>query len=167
VEAEGLWGRDGVVVKARVGVVGVVDRRGVWERFGRWVCGIWRRQRCIERIARIGFCGGIVRVWVVVCLFEVVMQLMSLQKIGHGPDVQHSILHAITTPTISPSSPSFQTMLQKTLGNICSSLINAELPPMRSYSAARPDFVPDWCDSASLPCAATGHGSFIMFSTLL
>jgi hypothetical protein len=103
VEAEGLWGRDWVVVKARVAVVGVVDKRGVWERFGRWVRVIWRRQRCIERIARAGVCGRIVLVWVVICLFEVVMQLMSLQKIGHGPDVRRSFLplHATTTPAIS------------------------------------------------------------------
>lgn len=91
-------------------------------------------QRCIERIARAGVCGRIVLVWVIVSLFEVVMQLMSLQKIGHGPDVQRSFLHV--TPTISPFSPSFQPMSQKTLGNGCSSLINADLSPMRSDSAA-------------------------------
>ena len=40
VEAEGLWGRDCVVVKARVGVVVVEDMRGVGESVGLWVCGI-------------------------------------------------------------------------------------------------------------------------------
>lgn len=137
VEAEGSCGRDWVAVKARVGVIVVVvveDMRGVGESVGLWVCGIWRRQCCIERIARAGVCGRIVLVWVVVSLFEVVMQLMSLQKIGHGPGVQRSFFHA--TPTISPFSPSFQPMSQTTLGNGCSSLINADLPPMRSYSAA-------------------------------
>lgn len=66
----GLWRRAGVVVKARV----AGDGRSEGEAVALRGCEDWRRQRCIERIARVGVCGFILAASVVVCLSASVME---------------------------------------------------------------------------------------------